>query len=305
MCGSYSDGGNGDFTTFDVYCWQYQSNLLSQPSLAPDIISRFDELLTRLNSHGRYTSIILICHSQGGIIAKSYVLEMLANHRGQDLRIDRIITIGTPHRGPRLLWNILFSLIHLVKLIPGISTLIPFNQLGQLSCISRVIRRLRSRWDGNAISMLPVPPAPEKRHIRSVTMQKKTDLFVSLKSARGFTCDIPYPPTSGWHSVNELDLARILSELENHMYPQHVLDEIREIVSTETGIDAYVDAYAQPVSELIHQLRPHYDLEALERRTSEILMEFLEMFPKRPIRGLQWPEELFEFTRHRLGVFRA
>lgn len=305
IIGSYAEGSRkGNLTTFDVYCWQYRSTLLNQPPLMPEIIDKFDALLTGLNSHGRYTSIVLVCHSQGGVIAKSFVLEKLANQRGLDLRIDRIITLGTPHLGPRLPLNILFSLIHLVKQVPIVSAIIPFNQLGQLAFISGVMKKLRSHWNTDSISRDPIPASPAQRHIRSLTLQKKRDWFVSRRSACGFNCDTR-TPSPGSHFVNVKDLDWIMMELEDHMYPEDALAEIEDIENSAARFDAYVDTFAQPVSEIILEMYPDYDQETLERRTSVILSEFLELFPQNPIRGLQWPEELFEFTRQRLGAFHA
>ncbi len=47
-----------------------------------------------LRHHVRGGRIDLVCHSLGGLVARTYIQEL-----GGDRRVDRCVTLGTPHRG--------------------------------------------------------------------------------------------------------------------------------------------------------------------------------------------------------------
>lgn len=64
-------------------------------------LSTFDGIVERFASHldrvvPRGTRISLVGHSLGGIVARWYVQE-----QGGDARVDRIVTLATPHAGTR------------------------------------------------------------------------------------------------------------------------------------------------------------------------------------------------------------
>lgn len=64
--------------------------------------------------------VVLICHSMGGLVARTY----LRRHGGT--RIERIITIGTPHHGSNLAWS--FPGRSLAQMRPGNPWLAELNR---------------------------------------------------------------------------------------------------------------------------------------------------------------------------------
>jgi triacylglycerol esterase/lipase EstA (alpha/beta hydrolase family) len=93
---------------YDVASVNYDTGLFgSQPPLA----SVAAILKTEIdNRYPEYSDIALIAHSQGGLIARSYIAERL--NSGQKLRVSRLLTFATPHHGSghaTLLKRVLFS----------------------------------------------------------------------------------------------------------------------------------------------------------------------------------------------------
>lgn len=69
---------------------QYSFNYAMQPSIeamAVDLKRRLDETV-------RGGRIDLVCHSMGGLVARTY-LQLLGGHR----RVDSLVTVATPHHG--------------------------------------------------------------------------------------------------------------------------------------------------------------------------------------------------------------
>jgi pimeloyl-ACP methyl ester carboxylesterase len=313
---------------FNVYSWQYKSSLISQPPLQPDIVEDFEEWLDGVNADGHYKSILLVCHSQGGIVAKSFVLEKLRRNEGENLKIDAIITIGTPHRGPRFYINIVFLAIHLLKQIPIVKRVIPFNQFSQLASFSGLLRTLKANWNTERIATDPLPQTlAAQRHVSSFTISKRRDIFVSRRSARGFACDTEYnlhsfPPLLGWqvlqrlehlqdlenfrgHGIKLQDLIAIEHFIKQHMPIDTVLQKIREIEASNKVFADYLETCTQPVAEAVFVVFPNIDARQLEVKTAEILNDFLYLFPQNPFRGFTWPAVVVEFARQRLGVFNG
>ena len=317
-----------DLNGFNVYSWEYRTKLLAQPFLLPDVVGEFGGWLEAINAGGSYKSIVLVCHSQGGVIAKSFVLEKLRKAEGTSLRTDVIITIGTPHRGPRFYINFLFSAIFLLKKIPIVKAIIPFNQCSQLASISDVLKNLKVCWNPEKVSTVPLPKAlPARKHVRSFSISKKRDMFVSRRSARGFHCDIQVDlgslaPLLGedelrpmgqlnerrlsrGHAIKLQDLLVLEHLIESHLPVSDVLRRIRRIKGSSEEYREYLDACMPLVADIVYALHPDFDANRLEIKTAEILSDFLDLFPGNPFRGFPWPEVISEFTRQRLGVFNG
>lgn len=94
------------YCSYDFYLFQYKTGLPRQPPFEPFVLSSLDQFLIQPQVQGKYATIVLICHSQGGVLAKLYVLDKLSTGRGHELKVDMIITLNTPHRGPRFHWKI-------------------------------------------------------------------------------------------------------------------------------------------------------------------------------------------------------
>lgn len=80
---------------YDVRAFDYPSAMLGlTPSLQTCAEALRTEIETRYSS---YSSIALIAHSQGGLIARWHVADQI--NSGRPLRVDRLLTFGTPHHG--------------------------------------------------------------------------------------------------------------------------------------------------------------------------------------------------------------
>ena len=313
---------------FDIYSWQYRSGLWRQPRLQPKIVDEFGFWLEGITANGRYRSVILVCHSQGGIIAKSYVLESLRREETGELKVDLIITVGTPHRGPRFYINLPFSLLCLLKKIPLLAWLIPFNQFCQLASISSVLKRLKKEWNDSALARAaPAERVSLRAPIRSYAIHKKYDPFVSHGSARGFQCDdevfrsslppVIQPETLRafgldpdrfilrGHFLKLQDLFVIEWLLAGHLPVDDILQRIRRIRASLEEFDAFLDVCIPLVVGVITAVFPGISARRLEEKTAELLNDFLELYPRFPFRGFSWPEVTAEFARQRLGVYNG
>ena len=82
---------------FSIYVFQYCSNLVEVSDIALELRDLIDENLTDKNH-------LILAHSMGGLVAKSYMAETVhqkgiwKNKTGGDTTIG-IITLGTPHHG--------------------------------------------------------------------------------------------------------------------------------------------------------------------------------------------------------------
>ena len=109
-------------STYSNMILQYSVN----PIYIPLSLRKLSHFFDKVNS--KYKTTVLIAHSQGGLIAKRYVLKMLRAGAGDRLTVDHIITIGTPHKG-----NFFCIPLHLVQHVPILGALVPFKQIGDLS----------------------------------------------------------------------------------------------------------------------------------------------------------------------------
>ncbi len=67
--------------SYDVYLFGYQSSWRLQPPLDPYIVSDLDQFLQGVRD--KYSTIALICHSQGGILGKLFILKKLREVLGR------------------------------------------------------------------------------------------------------------------------------------------------------------------------------------------------------------------------------
>jgi hypothetical protein len=87
------DAGLADH--YDVATFEYPTGAFgSKPSLPICAASLKTEIENR---YPGYSDIALIAHSQGGLVARSYIAERLNSE--QPLRVSRLLTFATPHQG--------------------------------------------------------------------------------------------------------------------------------------------------------------------------------------------------------------
>src|SRR5262249_19455140 len=87
--------------SFDFYSFAYDSRPLHQPPLRPYAVDLLRQKLATIET--KYDTIAFIAHSQGGLLSKMFILEELLAGNGRNLKIDLLITLGTPHAGRKLL----------------------------------------------------------------------------------------------------------------------------------------------------------------------------------------------------------
>ncbi len=143
---------------YDVDSVNYDTGFFgSQPSLAACATS----LKTAIeNRYKDYSDIALIAHSQGGLIARSYIAERLNSH--QPLRVSRLLTFATPHHGS--------GHATLLKRVLGTS-----QQVKDLDPNSEFLRALAMAWG----------QAEADRYVRTKYAVAAGDAIVGQVSAMG------------------------------------------------------------------------------------------------------------------------
>ena len=107
----------------DVYRIDYTSNVWSGPSFN-DIGNAIALAIDPLMIKRRYSKVVLIGHSLGGIVAEAYMMHVKLRYGHQALaRFPLLITLGTPFLGSSLA-----SLAHLVDSNPQIRILVPIEE---------------------------------------------------------------------------------------------------------------------------------------------------------------------------------
>lgn len=124
-----------DFQNFTVDYYKYPTKLIRLPFTPPlpGLRSIADGLTTFLDeNYGRSSSLILVAHSLGGLIARQMIVsEMRA---GRPCRIDKLALIATPHTG---------------SMLASVGSLISFpnQQLKRLTQDDEVLRSLNADWE--------------------------------------------------------------------------------------------------------------------------------------------------------------
>lgn len=143
-------------SSYDVFLFNYDTGKFRQPPLYPNITNA---LKTFLEQEGeRYDAIALVCHSQGGIVGKRYILEELIKGRGDGLKVDLIVTLNTPHRGAR--WCVHPALFGAgaVNLVSRLRRGNLLRQMAELHALSGNVRFLKRNWGQPYIFDYPVLP---------------------------------------------------------------------------------------------------------------------------------------------------
>jgi pimeloyl-ACP methyl ester carboxylesterase len=287
--------------SYDMYLFEYDTRLLRQPPLTPFVVGELTQFLERVQP--QYQTVVLIGHSQGGVLIKLCVLQSLAQGNGEKLTVDRIITLGTPHRG-RFILNPLYW----IQQIPIAGRWIPFQQIGQLASLSWNIRTLCRDWNDTYVSRDPCETKPKRRHIQSLAVSGAYDRFVTAKSAIGFTVDTPF-----YLSLAHVALAKvhtragdrvadmIADQLRAHRDPKDIRDRIEEILADDAQRSAYFARYAETVAKQVARARPSLaSTGGVEIKTGSMLSDFLFEFPGRPLRAVGFEEALRTYVERRL-----
>jgi pimeloyl-ACP methyl ester carboxylesterase len=287
--------GRGAFASYDYYAFGYKSGWIFQPS----IDGSFERLRAFL-SRSAYDSVVLVGHSQGGVVAKLFIVNELLSGRGQELNVDIVITLDTPHRGPKVWFYPLVVVGGVWKRLPWLNRIPLFRQLGELGRWSRNLKKLRDNWNERLIAPAPMPASSSCRHVRSYAVVGTrlpflpTKLVVSNHSAEGFEIDELMKLDTGGrvalglgHGVTAMAAYREKIEqiLSNHDY-ENVAQVQKEMTAA--------------TQEQFRDELPGCAPADLDCEVKVWRRRIVEGFPKRPLRRLQMPQALRAFMTRRL-----
>jgi pimeloyl-ACP methyl ester carboxylesterase len=281
--------------SYDVYLFQYESGW-RQPGLMPFVANDLDRFLKRRESD-KYDTIVLVCHSQGGLVAKLYVLEELQQKR--PCRIHLLVTFGTPHHGVPLATPLLW-----VQRLPLVGRFVPFQQVGQLSTRSANIRKLKTSWP----AALAARNASASDAIRSMNIVGAFDRIVSESSASGFSGEVIRAASHG-HPLKERNslLAigeEITKELRSHARPDHVFAAINAIETGGTAMVEYVRDHEPLVRQLVLSHLPAVAASRVTTHVNSLLDGFLREYRKHPTRKLDLSGAVKRYAEWRLEEMR-
>lgn len=279
--------------SFDFCTFQYDSGLFSQPSII-GYLNRLEALIGR----PRYDSVVLIGHSQGGILAKLYIIDQLERGNGQTMKIDEVITLDTPHKGPQPWIYPAVLLGGLLKPIPFVRNLSLFRQTAEMSYWSANLKKLREKWNSTIIAEHPCPPTPFRRHIRTLCISGpplrglRFKLVVPRRSAEGFPIDKPVRSAPAWsvgHGVADM--------LDQHR-PQ-IEQELSRLQELELLIlkQEFLTLPISTIKDSLMQIDP-----TLASDCSVVCWsDRLKHFEKKPLRSLSRDEAIRKFIELRLN----
>ena len=284
--------GSASLRSYDYYAFGYKSGYFHQPSIS-EAFARLQTLVER----PQYDSVVLIGHSQGGVLAKLFILDqLLEQKRGKDLKVDLVITLDSPHRGPQPWIYPLVAIGGIWKRIPILRRFPLFRQVAELGFASKNLRRLKKHWTEEAVPSEPCPAEPQRRHIRSYTLSgtrlpfPPVKLVVSDRSAFGFAMDQPIRDPA--LQLREWALGHGVQAMR--VYQQQIEQRL-----SDNDYEATKGIEQAPAAECAAAIctalgDPHpADLPYWERR-------FAEGFPLRPLRRLAFQPAVRKFIELRI-----
>jgi pimeloyl-ACP methyl ester carboxylesterase len=287
--------------SYDSYLFEYQSKPFRQPALDPFILDQLDLFLKGLPP--KYRTTVLIGHSQGGLLAKLYVLRELERGMGQSMTIDMVITLGTPHRGRWILNPVLWA-----QHLPMVGDYLPFWQLGQLASKSANIRKLKKNWTIANIATAPCNPKPNLRYVRSVAVSGAFDRLVTVRSAAGMPgVDIHRGVTQGHISMAKpksraaLAVELLRQELSAHELPKEILDYLGTLAFDADKRSEFVRSHAGRVINIVKKAHPEFNAQEVESKAAVLLLDFIDDFRKRPLRKLNLENAIVDYCERQLA----
>jgi pimeloyl-ACP methyl ester carboxylesterase len=284
--------GSAPIRSYDFSSFHYDSGLLSQPS-----IKGYFQDLESLIARPRYDSVVLIGHSQGGVLAKLFVIDQLSNGNGQKMKIDLVITLDTPHKGPQPWIYPAVVAGGLLKLIWPLNKLAILRQTAEMSYWSRNLKKLRAQWNDAMIADTPCVPTPKKRYIRSLTVSGPSLPFLGFKlvvpksSAEGFDIDEPIGTQRAWglgHGV-----AAMLEECRPHIEEELTKNGEREYLVLKPQ---FLNMPASDIAIALNALKPGLGVGC----EVDCWRERLKAFEIKPLRNLDQAAALTKFIDLRL-----
>src|ERR1700731_1507249 len=286
--------------SYDSYLFEYPSTLFNQVPFDPYILDQLDIFLKGLPD--KYQTTVLVGHSQGGLLAKLYVLRELERQMGQSMTIDLGITLGTPHKGRWILNPLLWAQHVPIPLIRP-----PFWQLAQLASGSTNIRKLKQSWTTANISPTACDPKPTIRYIRSIAVSGAFDRWVKRSSAAGMAgVDIHRGVQEGHVSMAKpksraaLAVELLRQELSTHEEPKEILDRLDILSSDGTKRSDFARSHARQVIEMVKRAHSEFNSEEVARKAASLLLDFIHDFRRRPMPKLSLDSAVEEYCKRQL-----
>jgi pimeloyl-ACP methyl ester carboxylesterase len=277
--------------SYDIFLFEYQTRGLRQLRLDPDVVMHLRQFLADPQQREKYETIVLVCHSQGGILGKLYILHELMKGRGAELRVDMIITLCTPHRG--IAWlNPLWKL----KNMPWFRDWKMLRQLSDLASKSSNIQFLSRHWGDHWISPKACPAAPKRRYIRSIAITGLKDFLVSEASARGFNVDVKDTMVSG-HSVDSEKVINYVarSYLKEHLDPYELEKQLNATKRAQCQKELCLAATGEIA---LHRRAAVADYR--RHRPFCFVEDFWDIFPRHPMRNLDLQAAFVAYVKRSL-----
>ena len=283
-------------TSFDIYFFHYKTGI-QQPPLYPCITNQLKEFID--SEARRYDTVALVCHSQGGIVGKRYILEELVQGRGQSLKVNLIVTLNTPHRGARWWIHPFLAVALCGNTISRLGKGRFLRQMAELSAFSKNTRFMKKNWGAPLISNVESPAAPSSRYIRSIALASRWDLLVSKKSAEGFDNDAPNYRAGG-HPVDSDEVAEYVGNcLAEHEPPLNVFRQLDNLKSDMNAWRAYESAGRTIASQEISESGNLGSRSSgyLASKTTSLVEDFPDAFRRHPLRKLDLLESFQTYVR--------
>lgn len=287
--------------SYDYYSFGYQTKAFRQAPLVPYALDPLTDFLQSVNNS--YDTVVLICHSQGGLLGKLYIIQELEAGRGLSLKVDCIITLGTPHRGRRILRP-----LHWFQHTRPFKYVLPFGQLSELASSSGNIATLKKCWTTAYISKELIKPEAKRKHIRSVAVKGAYDIWAGRAGAEGFpdvdsvrALTLTHPalakPRSGMEAVVQV----LKTELKAHKAPVEIIQQLRKIRASQSAQDEFTRQWADEVFAMVGIARPALSELGRQIKTATLLTDFLVDFQKRPLRVATIGEAVKLYVQRTLG----
>lgn len=271
--------------SYDVYLFEYETRGLRQPPLYPNVVNQLGQFLAEREQRDKYETVVFVCHSQGGIVGKRYVLRELMEQRGLELKVDLIITLCTPHQGVGWLNG-----LRMLRSLPGVRNGNVLRQLADLASTSENVEYLRKYWREPWVTPRPYQAARARRHIHSVAITGLKDLVVSAGSSIGFEVDFKDDMVSG-HSVDSEKVINLVARryLMGHADPFELEQQLKRTQADPVAFAQCQNQYCNEALQIIALERQGADPSYRQFRPFCFVHDFWNAFPRHPMRKLDLP----------------
>ena len=177
-----------------------------------------------------------------------------------------VITLGTPHFGRTAL-----NPIHFLQQLPVLKSLLPFHQLGQLAARSETVKFVETHWNERHISRIPGTKGLRKRYVRSIAVVGAYDSWAGSAGSQGYDVDIPQYITADHaglkpRSTTETLVDLVIAELQNHLRPEAVLEEINRCRVDESRKEQFIRGNALRIAKMVKENRPDLSSSEIEEK---------------------------------------